>query len=233
MRIHRARTSTAYESPPRSVRDRRLRGARRPADDAGSPAGRAPSTSGGAERCGRSVSPSRRSSDADHALRDLRRAPIGPNCTVPAPSRPALRALDMPEHSGGWLQMRPISQPNRYAVALAVSSRARERLLRPYRHMGSVGYAFWGTPRERGSKPCWPRRLEASPFCARRADERRYRDIDVDAGSTRVAVPRAAGGRRSGPGSHVMGSVGPCLMVFIPICDRALLTPGSAARRLV
>lgn len=76
--------------------------------------------------------------------------------------------------------------------------------------------------------------LEASPFCARRADdERQYRDIDADAGSTRVAEGGGVGGRWSGPGSHVMGSVGPCLMVFIPICDRALLTPGSAARRLV
>jgi hypothetical protein len=33
--------------------------------------------------------------------------------------------------------------------------------------------------------------------------------------------------------AHGIGSAGPCLMVFISICERALLTPGRAARRLV
>jgi hypothetical protein len=133
----------------------------------------------------------------------------------------------------------------RSAVPAAAGRRDHEHVIRLgvdcavlIRHMGDAGTVPWaarsGPPRERGSKRCWPRRLEASPFCARRAhDERQYRDIDADGRSTQVAEGGGVGGRRSGPGSHVMGSVGPCLMVFIPICDRALLTPGSAARRLV
>jgi hypothetical protein len=69
----------------------------------------------------------------------------------------------------------------------------------------------------------------AGRFWLTHHDEPQYRGLIAGAGS----AVGAEAGVGNGSEAQVMGSAGPCLMVFIPICDRALLTPGRAARWLV